>query len=109
MSPLVTDLEIVLLRSASSAATLAISPPGPARLSYCSLAPCWEATICERTEWIESVRPLAAWTIACLAAVPSGALERSDQAFQNFESCSLMPLSLGSARASSALSSDDAL
>src|SRR3954454_998965 len=108
-SPSTSDLEIVLLRLASSCAILDTSPPGPAIAVYWSLAPCWAATICDRTDWIESTRPLAFCTSACLAAVPSGDLERSDHAFQNFASCWLMPFSPGSASDISALSSWDAL
>ena len=44
----------------------------------------------------------AFWTSACLAARLSGDFERSDQAFQNFASWALMPLSPGSASDSSA-------
>ncbi len=49
---------------------------------------------------------LASLTTAVRAGSDSGALARSDQALQNLPSSWLMPLSEGSAKASSACSSD---
>ena len=93
LSPLVTNELIVLFRPASSVAILATSPPGPAIRLYWPIALSCAATICERTEWIESVSAPACWTSACLAAWSSGAFERSDQDCQNFDSWALMPVS----------------
>ena len=55
--------------------------------------------------WIASVSAPAFCTSACLAARLSGDFERSDQAFQKLASWALMPVSPGSASASSAVSS----
>ena len=77
--------EIVLFRPASSEAIFSTSPPGPAIASYWPWAVSCAATICERTEWIESVSAPAFCTSACLAAALSGDFERSDHAFQNFD------------------------
>ena len=87
---------------------MSISPPSPTIASYWPLAMSCAATIWERTEWIESVRPFAVCTSACLADALVGFLERSDHAFQSLASCALMPFSPGSARESSALSSASA-
>ncbi len=90
-SPTAMACEIILFRPASSEAILSISPPSPVIASYWPWAISWAATICERTDWIESARPLEVCTSACLAEELVAAPERSDHAFQNLASCALMP------------------
>src|ERR1700742_1554015 len=80
-----------------------MSPCGPVSESYWLCASVCAATICERTDWIESVSASPEETSACLADASSGDLERSLQALQNLSSAALTPLSPGSASDSSAL------
>src|SRR4051794_16390388 len=102
LSPLVRNDLIDVFRPASSAAIFETSPPTPAIWLYWPVAASCAATICERTEWIESVSAPACWTSACLAAWSSGDFARSDQDCQNFDSWALMPVSDGSLSESSA-------
>ena len=110
LSPRVKNCEIVLFRSASSVAILAISPPGPAIAVVLALrAASWAATICERTEWIESVRPLALLDERLLGGLRRPAPWRGPtRSSRTSASCALMPFSPGSASESSALSSASA-
>src|SRR5690349_21039022 len=78
LSPLTRKDLIDVFRPASSEAILEIWPPLPAMSLYWPIAASWAATICERTEWIESVSAPACWTSACLAAWSSGDFARSD-------------------------------
>src|SRR3954469_19072021 len=104
-SPAVTKPAIVLFRFASSLAALATSPPGPVIWAYWLWASCWGLAIWPRTAWVGWVSAAPVWTSDCLADRSSGDLDSVDQAFQNFDSLALMPLSPGSASESSTLSS----
>lgn len=104
--PRTTASPIALLRPASWLAMLPTSPLGPVIESYSSCACCATVVSWSGTALNVVVSVCAPVTSAARAPASSGAFATALQASQNLASCAWMPLSLGSAKAVCAWSSE---